>query len=380
MKFIVNSQVLLKQLQSISGVITTNNTVPIISCFLFHLDDGVLTVRATDLETTIVLKISVETNSLEGLNDVAIQSRLLLDILKSLDDVPVTFTLDDTTYAVEISTGAGNYSLAGMDASVFPQLPEIDEAARVSVPASALVSAINKTEFAASRDEMRQQMTGIYCQLAPEGATFVATDAHKLVRYKRSDVMADNTADFIFQRKPIILVKKLLETTGGDFDVTLDYNRSNVAFSFENAYVTCRLIDGKYPNFEAAIPKENPLKLTVDRVSLLNTLRRVSLFASQSTCQVRLSLTETELTISAEDIDLANRANESIPCDYKGEPMDIGFNAKFLVEMLTNIDTEHILIEMSSPNRAGIIFPVNEGEDQPVESILMLVMPVMLAH
>jgi len=380
MKFIVNSQVLYKQLQSISGIITTSNTVPIISCFLFHLEEGELTVRATDLETTMMLKLDVETASLEGLTEIAIQSKLLLDTLKALDDVPLTISVDADTNAVTVASGNGNYNLAGMDASVFPAMPQVEETARVVMPASALVSAISKTEFATSRDEMRQQMTGIYCQLTPEGSTFVATDAHKLVRYKRSDAKADDTAEFIFPRKPVSLVTKIIEGRHEEFDVTIDYNRTNVAFTFDNMYIACRLIDGKYPNFEAAIPKENPNKLTIDRISLLNTLRRISLFSNQATYQVRLSLNATEMTISAEDIEFSNKASESLPCEYNGEQMDIGFNAKFLIEMITNLNTEHILIEMSSPNRAGIIFPINEGEEDQVENILMLVMPVMLAY
>ena len=379
MKFIVNSQVLYKQLQSISGVITTSNTVPIISCFHFHLETGELTVRATDLETTLVVKIEVETSSMEGLSEVAVPSKLLLDILKSLDDVPLTFNVDNNNYSIEITSGEGKYRLAGMNADVYPAMPQMDDTVRVVISSSAMVSAINKTVFAASNDEMRQQMTGIFCQLTPDGATFVATDAHKLVRYKRDDVKSDESTDFIFPRKPITLLKKILEGLHEEFDITLDYNRTNVSFTFGNFYAACRLVDGKYPNYEAAIPKENPNKLTIDRISFINTLRRVRLFANQSTSQVRLSISEHELVISAEDVEFANDAHEKIPCDYSGEKMDIGFNANFLLEMVTNLDTEHILIELSSPSRAGIIFPIT-GEESSNENILMLVMPVMLAN
>lgn len=379
MKFIVNSQALYKQLQSISGIITNSNTVPIISCFHFQLEEGRLTVRATDLETTLVVTLDVETASLDGLTQVAIQSKLLLDILKSLDDVPLTFTVDEASFAIELSHTAGKYNLAGMDASVFPAMPQLEETTSVTMPASALVSAINKTVFAASSDEMRLQMTGIFCQLSPEGTTFVATDAHKLVRYKRSDVTADQPADFILPRKPITLVKKILESRSGEVEVVLSYNRTNATVAFENVFIACRLVDGKYPNYEAAIPKENPNKLTIDRVSFLNTLRRVGLFANQSTNQVRLSLSENEIIISAEDLEFSNNAQEKLPCDYTGDKMDIGFNSRFLIEMLSNLDTEHILIEMSQPSRAGIIFPVSDTEE-PSENILMLVMPVMLAN
>ena len=379
MKFIVNSQALSKRLQSISGVISNNNTVPIVSCFLFHQEQGTLTVRATDLDTTLVLKMEVEAPASEDVSDVAVPSKLILDILKSLDDVPLTFSVDSNNYSIEMTSGEGKYRLAGQNPELFPAMPVVENTVAVTIPGSALVSAINKTIFATSNDEMRQQMNGIYCQLTPDGATFVATDAHKLVRYKRSDVKSDESTDFIFPKKPISLVKKILDGRYEDSDITMEYNSTNVFFSFDNFFISCRLVDGKYPNFEAAIPKDNPNKLTLDRISFANALRRVKLFANQSTSQVRLILSEQELVISAEDLEFSNDAREKMPCEYSGEPMEIGFNANFLLEMITNISTEHILFELSQPSRAGIIFPVNTDEET-TENLLMLVMPVMLAN
>jgi DNA polymerase-3 subunit beta len=379
MKFIINSLLFSKQIQSISGVITNNNTVPIINCFLFHLDENLLTIRATDLETTLVTKIEVESGRLEGLSDIAVPSKLLIDILKSLDDVPLTFSVDDATYGINITSGEGKYRLAGKNPETFPNMPEVRETEVLTVPSGALINAISKTSFAASTDEMRPQMGGIYCDITPENTTFVATDAHKLVRYRRTDIHSDNPTSFILPRKPITMLRNILAAQKEEMDVTVEYNNTNAFFTFENFYIICRLVDGKYPNYDAAIPKDNPNKLTVDRNSFLNTLRRVGLFANQASHQVRLSIQERELVVSAEDLEFSNDASEKLPCQYEGEPMEIGFNAKFLTEMVSNIESEQILIEMSHPSRAGIIFPITEEENSP-ENILMLVMPVMLAN
>ena len=381
MEFIVNSQHLSKQLQAVSSIITQNNTVPIISHFFFHIDGDVLTVKSTDLDTTIVARIDLESGRAGELNELCVPSKLLLDILKNMDDVPLTFSANDKTYAITITSGEGKYTLSGQSAETYPTLPEMEEPVSISLPASALVDAIGKTAFACSNDDLRQQMGGIFCQMNQQGTTFVATDAHKLVRYCRTDLKNDNDASFILPRKPVTIVKNILSSRKEDCEVTMSYNTINVSFAFDNMFVLCRLVEGKYPNIEAAIPKENPNKLLVDRNSLLNTLRRVSLFASQSTHQVRLSMSDRELTISSEDLEFSNNANEKLPCRYEGESMSIGFNARFLTEMVSNVDTESIEIDMSHPNRAGILFPVYEdSEEHKNEDILMLVMPVMLAN
>ena len=380
MRFIINSQLFLKHLSALSGVISNNNTVPIISCFHLHLEDNMLTIKATDLETTMVSRIELENARVDGIDSIAVPAKLLLDMLKSLDDVPLNFAVDASNYSIEISSGEGKYSLASQNAETFPTMPEMKETVQTSMPASVLVNAINKTAFAASTDEMRQQMSGIFCELTPENVTFVATDAHKLVRYRRNDIHADESASFILPRKPITLVKNILSSNKEEFDVTIDYNNTNVFFAFDNFLIVCRLVDGKYPNYEAAIPKENPNKLTIDRVTFINTLKRVSLFANQSTHQVRLAIKERELEISSEDLEFSNKAHETIPCSYEGEPMEIGFNAKFLTEMTSNLDTEQVLMELSHPSRAGILFPLTDSEEAKGEDILMLVMPVMLSN
>lgn len=380
MKFIVNSQIFNKQLQAMSGVLANNNTVPIINCFHFQIEENILTVRATDLETTLVTKIELESGRSEGLDQVAVPSKLLLDILKNLDDVPMTFTLNPNNYAIEIASGDGKYSLAGQNAESFPIVPVIEDSAKAIIPASVLVNCISKTSFACSNDEMRQQMSGIFMKFSTENLTVVATDAHKLVRYRNSEVQADQDVEFILPRKPITLIKNIIASYKDDFPVTVEYNKTNVSFSFDNFFAVCRLVEGKYPNIEAAIPKENPNKLIVDRISFLNTLRRVSIFANKSTHQVRLAMDGAILEVSAEDIEFSNVAHEKIGCEYQGSPMEIGFNARFLMEMVNNMETERIIIEMSQPTRAGIIFPYYEEENESKEDILMLVMPVMLAN
>lgn len=381
MKFIVNSQQLLKQLQSLSGVIANNNTMPIIACFHFHLEERKLTIKATDLTTTLVASLEVETAHMEQAEEVAIPSKMLLDILKSFDNVPMTFDVDQSSYSITIASGQGEYKLAGMDAATYPAMPTAESSKSLTMGGAALVEAINKTVFAASNDELHQQMNGIFCEMTPEGITFVATDAHKLVRYRRKDVNVEQPTSFILPKKPIIIVKNILAARKDDAEVNIAYNSTNLFITFDNFYIVCRLVDGRYPNYEAAIPKNNPNRLIIDRLSFLNTLRRVSIFASEATRQVRLSISTDHIDISAEDIEFSNKANEIIPCQYEGDPMDIGFNAKFLTEMLSNLESEQVLIELSHPSRAGIIFPYfTEENNQTADDILMLVMPVMLAN
>ncbi len=377
MKFIINSQVFLKNLQAISGVITGNNTVAILNCFHFKLNENILTIKATDLETTLVATIELDTVKVEGIDEVAVPAKMLLEILKSFSDMPLAFSVDPDNYMIDIEAGEGKYRLAGQNPETYPVLKKDDNTTRIVLPASVLVNAISKTSFATGNNEMRQQMSGIYCEINSESITFVGTDAHKLVRYRRMDINSNETGSFILPKKPIGIVKNIILLNKEDVDIVVEYNSTNVYFSFDNFYIVCRLIDGKYPNYEAAIPKENPNKLIINRSEFLNSLRRVSIFANQSTLQVRLLCTEKELIISSEDIENSSDAKEKIACEYEGEQMEIGFNARFLLDMVNNIDTENVMMELAHPSRAGILFPVNEEEDLK-ENILMLVMPVML--
>ena len=371
MKFIVSSNTLLRQIQAVSGVLNTNNALPILDNFLFEVDKNQLKISASDLETTITTVVNIES---KDLGSMAVPAKLLLETLKTFADQPLTFSFDMQKFGIEIISDYGKYKLTGHNGDEFPKLPALESASSLEIEASVLASAINKTIFATGNDDLRPVMSGVFCQLSTENITFVATDAHKLVRYRRTDASAENTSSFIIPKKPLNLLKNTLGGVNGN--VKIEYNNTNAFFSFENTNLVCRLIDGKYPNYEAVIPKENPNKLTVDRISFLNSIRRVSIFSNKTTHQVRLKIAGSELSISAEDLDFSNEASERLTCQYSGEDMEIGFNSKFLAEMLSNFNCENVNMEMSAPNRAGILLPTDN--ENSAEDILMLVMPVML--
>ena len=370
MKFIVSSSQLLKQLQVLGGVINSNNTLPILDNFLFEISKNQLKVSASDLETTMSSVVDVESDSS---GSIAVSARLLLDTLKTFPDQPLTFKTEGTN-TIEIISDQGKYDMAYFGGDEFPKAVSLPSPSKTVIPAHILGTAISKTIFAAGNDDLRPVMSGVFFQFSSQSLTFVATDAHKLVKYSRTDVTADQTAEFIMPKKPLNLLKGILG--GSDSEVTIEYNDANAKFTFDNVVLVCRLIDGKYPNYEAVIPKENPNKLTVDRASFLNSVRRVSIFSSKTTHQIRLKMAGTELNISAEDLDFSNKADERLSCDYQGDDMQIGFNSRFLSEMLNNLNSNEVLIEMSLPNRAGILTPI-DGTDEG-EQVTMLVMPVML--
>jgi len=370
MKFIVSSSQLLKQLQILGGVINTNNTLPILDNFLFELSDSQLKISASDLETTMSASVTVET---DDNGSIAVPARLLLDILKTFPEQPLTFKVEDNN-TIEISSESGKYALAYANGEEFPKAVELEAPSTTILNANILATAISNTIFASGNDDLRPVMSGVFFQFSPESLIFVATDAHKLVKYIRTDVTADEVAEFIMPKKPLTLLKNIL--SGSDEDVRIEYNETNAKFIFGNSILVCRLIDGKYPNYEVVIPKENPNKLTLERNSFSNSVRRVSIFSSKTTHQIRLKMAGTELKISAEDLDFSNKADERLQCSYEGDDMQIGFNSRFLLEMLNHLNSNEILLEMSLPNRAGILTPLDGLEEG--EEITMLVMPVML--
>ena len=371
MKFIVKSSALLRQLQLISGVINTSNTLPILDDFLFEVHPKSLTITASDLETTVITSLPVEAK--EEIS-IAIPAKLLIDVLKSFPDHPLTFTISKENQGIEIASDYGKYKLTGHNADEFPRVPEVENPSSLLAGGGILATAIGKTLFATGNDDLRPVMSGVYFQLDKEGTTFVSTDAHKLVKYHRKDTKSKNASNFIMPKTPLNLLKNLLSS--GNDDVKIEFSNVNVRFTFGDITLICRLIDGKYPNYEAVIPKNNPNKLTIDRLSLLNSVRRVAIFSSKATHQVRLKISGSDLQLSAEDLDYSSEANERLKCQYEGDDIEIGFNAFFLVEMLSNLSTENVYLELSEPNRAGILKPA-ENEDKE-EEVLMLVMPVML--
>lgn len=372
MKFIVSSTSLLKHLQTVGGVLNSSNTLPILDHFLFETKGTELTISASDLETTIITNLKTDKGDEDG--KIAIPAKLLIDTLKTFPNQPLTFSCDPKSYAIEIVSENGKYKLSGQNGNEFPKLPEMEGITSLEIKSDVLFESINKTLFATGNDELRPVMSGVYFEFGEDNLTFVATDAHKLVRYKRMDVKSVISASFIMPKKPLNLLKSLLLTT--DTLVTINYNKSNASFTFDSTTVICRLIDGKYPNYEAVIPKENPNKMVIDRIGLLNSIKRIAIFSNKSTHQVRFKITGNQLQLSAEDIDFQNEATERIKCEYEGEDMEIGFNSRFLQEMLSNLDMEMVNLELSASNRAGIFIPANQDTMQ--EDLLMLVMPVML--
>ena len=368
MNFIASSNTLLRHLQSISGVLNTNNNLPILDNFLFEIEDGQLKVSASDLETTMITTLQVQS---EENGKIAVPAKILLDILKNLPEQPVTILVKEN-FQIEMVYDYGKFKTAGYDGDEFPKLPDIENKSSIKISGDILSKGINNTIFATGNDDLRPVMSGVYCHFSPEDITFVATDAHKLVRYKRSDAKADGSSAFILPKKPLNLLKSNLR---GDEEILLEYNNSNAIFTFNDIVIVCRLIDGKYPNYEAVIPKENPNILTIDRVQFLGSIKRVAIFSNKTTHQIKMRLAGSELSLFAEDVDFSNEASERLTCYYDGDDMEIGFNSRFLLEMLNNLDTPEVKLLMSEPSRPGLLTPSNSENSN--EDILMLVMPVL---
>ena len=373
MKFIISSTALLRGLQKVSGVLGTNNTLPILEDFLFELNEDKLRITASDLETTI--SVMLTTDMSEGPGIIAIPAKMLLDIMKTLPELPVTISVDDTS--IEIFAGEGKYKLIGHPSDEFPKVPEMDNTISLELNSALLVNAFNKTLFATGNDELRPVMSGVLFEISEEGLTFVATDAHKLVRYRRSDFKSDTPTSIILPKKPLNHLKNVM-SEDEEVMVNLEISDTNIKLEFDNIVLICRLIDGKYPNYEAVIPTQNPYSLSIDRKSLLNAIRRVSIFGNKSTHQVRFKISGKELLLTAEDLDFSSEAKERLTCSYEGDDIEIGFNSRFIQEMLNTLEPERIILELSAPNRAGII--ISEKDDDNPEDILMLIMPVMLTQ
>lgn len=369
MKFIVSSSVLLKHLQQISGVISTNTVLPILEDFLFEINNKNLSVVATDLET--VMRINVEIESSET-GRVCIPSKILLDMLKTFPDQPIAFMVDDHN-SIEITSEKGKFKIMGENADNFPKEPSKEDATHFSITGNALLTGINKTLFAASTDDLRPAMTGVFIELTPEYAHFVSTDAHRLVKYKRSDVKTEENASFIVPRKPLNILKNVL--ADNDEELQASFNDKHFFVASENLQLSCRLIDARFPDYRVVIPADNPYILTVNKQDFQNALRRVNVFANKSTNQVAFTISGNELQLAAQDIDFSFEGNERMACQYTGENLQIAFNAKFLADMLNAVETEDIKMELSTPTKAGLLKPTENGEN---EDLLMLIMPLML--
>ena len=369
MKFIVSSSSLLKHLQQISGVINANTVLPILEDFLFEIQDKKLIVTATDLETVMRVQLDIE-SKING--KVCIPAKILMDSLKNIADQPLTFNIDKN-YGVELTSDNGKYKVMGENPDNFPKEPAADDTTGFTMSSTALVTAINKTIFAVSGDDLRPAITGVFFELSKDGVQFVATDAHRLVRYKRTDAKATKTDSFIVPKKPLNLLKNALPDN--DDEISVSYNSNHLFVSHGDVQMICRLIDARFPDYKVVIPAENPYHLVVNKQDFQNALRRVSVFSNKSTNQVALSITGSELQMAAQDVDFSFEGNERMNCQYNGEDLQIAFNAKFLIEMLSAADTDDVRVELSTPTKAGLVKPTEQGEG---EDLLMLVMPLML--
>lgn len=374
MKFVVSSTELLSHLSAISKVINSKNTLPILDNYLFLLEDNLLTIVASDLESTLIT--SLELDNTNGTGTIAVPAKLMNETLKEFPEQPLTFQIDPETFAIDIFSQNGKFSIVGQNGEDFPQQPILNEAAAssINVNHSVLLSGINKTLFATADDELRPVMNGIFIELTTEDMKFVASDAHKLVRYKRFDAKAERDASFILPKKPAALLKSLLPKE--EFDVKLEFDEKNAFFTLSNFKLICRLVEGNYPSYNSVIPHNNPNKLIIDRVEFYNTVRRVSVFSNQASNLIRLKLTENQMVVSAQDIDFSISAVERLSCQYEGEDMEIGFKSTFLQEILSNLSASEVKVELSDPTRAGLLLPADNDHEE--ENVLMLLMPMMI--
>jgi DNA polymerase III subunit beta len=370
MKLIVSSGILLKKLQSISGIISTNNILPIVENFKFDISNDVLKATSTDTETTMTVQIPIQCKESAS---ICLEAKLLTDYLKNLGEQPLTFDINVKAYSIEITSDEGKYKMMGENAIAYPKEPVSADGKSFSMPSSRLLNGITNTVFAVGTDDLRVAMTGVYFEMAPQSLTFVATDAHRLVRYMLADVACDNTAGIIVPKKPLNQLKSLLPNDDSAVNITVTDN--NLFVNNDNLWLCCRLIDGKFPDYKVVIPNDNPYLLTVNRSEFLSGLRRVSVFANKTTNQLVLKITASEMRMFAQDVDFAHEGNESMPCTFTGDDLDIAFNAKLLLELVAALNVEEIGIELSTSSRAGILKPIEKTEG---EDILMLIMPLML--
>ncbi len=375
MKFVVSSVDLLNHLQSVNRVINPKNTLPILDNFLFDLKGKELKITASDLETTMITTMELENANESG--SIAIPARLLTDSLKEFPEQPLTFDINLETLSIVINTENGQFTIVGQKGSDFPQIPPIKEDKRSSYQVSyeILSNGLNNTFFATADDELRPVMNGIFFELAPDSMTFVASDAHKLVRYKREDAKTDINSSFILPKKPASLLKNII-TKDKEKQVSIEFDDKNAFFTLAKYKLVCRLVEGNYPSYNSVIPTDNTNKLIIDRLNLLNTLRRVSIFSNQASNLVKLKLKGNQLTVSAQDIDFSISAYERLTCQYEGDDMEIGFKSVFLIEILSNLKSSDIVMELSDPSRAGLFLPLQKDNED--EDVLMLLMPMMI--
>lgn len=372
MRFTLSSTALSSRLQTLARVINSKNSLPILDCFLFEVHDQQLFITASDSEN--VMKSSLILDECDGQGNFTVTNRTLLDAVKELAEQPLTFDVNTENYTITIIYQNGVYNFTAQNADEYPRTQPIPDGATViTVDSGTLSNNISRSLFATAQDELRPVMNGIYFDLTPESLAVVASDGHKLVRNKNFAIKSDSPAAFILPKKPATLLKNVLSKDGGD--VVIKFDSRSAEITFADGSLACRLIDGRYPNYNSVIPQNNPNQLTIDRRSLIGALRRVLPFASESSQLIRFHLEAGKLELSSEDIDFATSAKEAITCEYNGQNMNIGFKGSSLSEILNNLDGDEVVIELADPSRAGIIVPAVQPEN---EDVLMLIMPMLL--
>lgn len=376
MHFIVSSNTLLKNLQLVSGIISPNIALPILENFLFDLDGNKLTITGADMETMIKVELDVQVGENEsGKQHIkkCVPSKILTEYLKNLPEQPIHFTLNDEDNSIELSSNTGKYKIGGENGNEYPKEPQAEDTTSFQMTSNQLIEAINKTIFATSNDNLRPAMTGVFFEFEEDGINFVSTDAHRMVKMSNTAVTSPKLGSIIIPKKPLQQLRTIL--AGDDSILNISYNNSHLFINTERLNMNCRLIEGRFPPYRAVIPTENPFTLVANRADLLSCLKRVSIFASKSTSQIVFDINGNTISISGQDIDFSYEGKETIPCQYNGEDMIIGFNAKLLIEMLNNLEGEEIKLELSMPSKAGIFRQVENAENQ---DLLMLLMPLMV--
>ncbi len=372
MKFNVSSATLCNRLQTLSRVLASKNSIQILDCILFELQDGKLRLTASDSETTLVSTLDVDEADSNGM--FAIKAATIINGLKEISDQPITLDVNPETHEIVIYYQNGRSSFVGQGGEEYPSYPSIsDSAQQLTIDANVLLNGISRAIFATAEDEIRPVMNGVFFDITPDSVTFVASDGHKLVRDRSFTTHGEQPASFILPKKPAKTLKDILAKENGDAIVRFDDR--NARIELENYTLNCRLIEGRYPNYNSVIPQDNPFRVSVDRVTLIGALRRVLVFASTSTSLVKLRVDQNDLIVSTQDIDFSTSAEEHVLCDYSGTAMSIGFKGPFLVDILNCMSSQEVVLELADPSRAGVIVPAEQEEQ---EDLLMLLMPMML--
>jgi len=372
MKFLVSCNLLLSHLQTVGRVIASKNSIPILDCFLFELRENQLMITAADSETRMIT--TIEVSDVEGEGVFAIPSKNLLDSLKELPEQPILFDINDDSLEIFIDYENGKYNFVGQKGDEYPQSKPLDEnAATLTIDAGDLYAGISRTIFASGDDELRPVMNGVFFDITPEELIFVASDGHKLVRFKNLAVTGNEKASFIMPKKPANLLRTILPREEGN--VTIGFDTNNAYITMKHFIIVCRLIEGRYPNYNGAIPQDNPYKVTVDRLNFLNALKRVTVFSNSASSLIKLNVSANSIFISAQDVDFSTSAEETVASIYDGIEMSIGFKGTYLIEILNSIPSEEVVLELADPSRAGLVLPV---ENEEKEDLLMLLMPMML--